>query len=184
MTEWIISPRALRLRNKRTITMTTHAEVHSKYPTTLDCLPDEVLQHILYYVSPSDILVAIQQVSKRFNRLAREPLLWRYNCRIEYKYWDSKHRIRQKLAGSVGDVDWRHLFIHRKNIDRHTTDLLEGILRGQMNRIQKYKAITRFGYDAKDTLLRHCHATEDSPDVLARRCGCLFMMLLSLSNLK
>lgn len=88
---------------------------------------------------------------------------------MEFTYWDSKHRIGQKFAGNVGDVDWRKLYTYRRRIDKETTALLDSILDGQINRISKFKSISEFGYDAKDTLLRHCRTSEDAEDVLARR---------------
>ena len=136
----------------------------------LESLPDEVLQHILFYISPHDVLLNTQRVSKRFNRLACEPLLWRYHCRTQFKYWDSDHRIRQKFLGNVGDVDWKNLYTHRSKVDLKTTDILDSILDDQVNRIRKFNEIAKFGYDAKDTLLRHCHTSETAEDVLARRC--------------
>jgi F-box protein 21 len=138
-------------------------------PVSVDALPHEVLQQILFYTSSQDTLVNIQRVSKRFSRLGNEPLLWRYHCRVDFKYWDSKHRIKQKLLGNAGDVDWKALYIHRKKIDSQTTGLLNGILEGQSSRIERFDAIGKFGYDAKDTLLRHCDANETAEDVLARR---------------
>jgi hypothetical protein len=136
---------------------------------SLDALPDEVLQHILYYLSPQEMLLNIQRLSHRFNTLGGEPLLWRYHCRMQFIYWDSKHRIRQKLSGNVGDVDWKLLYIHRRKIDSRTTEILDSILEGQTNRIEKFKMIGEFGYDAKDTLLKHCHTSADAEDALARR---------------
>jgi F-box protein 21 len=115
------------------------------------------------------VLVNIQRTSKRFNRLGSEPLLWRHHCRVGFKYWDSKHRISQKFAGSVGDVDWKTLYTYRRRIDKDTTALLDSILKGQIDRISKFKSISEFGYDAKDTLLRHCRTSNDAEDVLARR---------------
>lgn len=141
----------------------------SEHLISFNDLPDEVLQHILYFLSPLDVLANTQNVSKRFNRLCSEPLLWRHHCQAQFKYWDSKHRIKQKYLGSVGDVDWKTLFIHRMKVDTKTTEILDSILEGQINRIKKFRKIAEFGYDAKDTLLRHCHASEDAEDVLARR---------------
>lgn len=132
-------------------------------------LPDEVLQHILSYVSPGDLLSNVQCISKRFSRLASEPLLWRHHCRVRFAYWDSKHRIRQKFAGNVGDVDWKTLYRHRKKVEFETAAVLDSIIGGQVNRIQKFKLIADFGYDAKDTLLKHCRTSETADDVLARR---------------
>jgi F-box protein 21 len=138
-------------------------------PASIKSLPDEVLQHILYYVSPRDVLLHIQRVSKRLNGLSGEPLLWRYHCKTEFNYWDSKHRIRQKFLGSVGDVDWKTLYMHRQSVDSQTTALLDSILEDQVNRIKKFNFIAEFGYDAKDSLLRHCQTNETAEDVLARR---------------
>ncbi|CZR57399.1 uncharacterized protein PAC_07288 [Phialocephala subalpina] len=132
-------------------------------------LPDEVLQHILYYCSANHVLFNVQRLSKRFARLASEPLLWRYHCRVEFKYWDSKHRIRQKFLGNVVDVDWKALYTYRSRVDAQTTALLDSILEGQIDRISKFRTISEFGYDTKDTLVRHCHTHDDAEDVLARR---------------
>lgn len=135
---------------------------------TFNDLPDEILQQILFYVSPKDTLI-IQKTSKRLARLANEPLLWRHHCRTSFKYWDSKHRIGQKFAGNVGDVDWKKIYFYRRDVDSQTTRALDGILAGQTGRIEKYERISKFGYDAKDTLLRHCATGEEVDDVLARR---------------
>ncbi|PVH71848.1 YccV-like-domain-containing protein [Cadophora sp. DSE1049] len=140
-----------------------------KEPLVLTSLPDEVLQHILAYCPPHDVLLHVQRLSKRFNRLGSEPLLWRYHCRTEFKYWDSKHQIQKKFLQGVGDVDWKLLYTHRKKVDIETSGLLDNILERQTNRISKFKAISEFGYDAKDTLLRHCRTDDSAEDVLARR---------------
>ncbi|TAQ84599.1 hypothetical protein B7494_g7082 [Chlorociboria aeruginascens] len=132
-------------------------------------LPDEVLQHIFYYFSPEDTLLNVDHISKRFNRLSNEPLLWRYHCRVQFRYWDSNHRIRQKFAGNVGDVDWKTLFLYRQQVDLQTTRTLDSILEGQIDRIGKFEEISKFGYDAKDTLLRHCHTSSEADDALARK---------------
>jgi F-box protein 21 len=148
--------------------------------STLSELPDEVLQHILFYVSPSDLLSNVQPISKRFSRLASEPLLWRHHCRVQFKYWDSKHRITQKFLGKVGDVGWKTLYMHRKKVEYETTDILDSIIEGQVNRIQKFKMIADHGYDAKDTLLKHCRTCETAEDVLARREATVTYLLQSL----
>lgn len=138
-------------------------------PKSLDDLPDEILQHILYYVPPQDVLLNVQGASRRLHDLSGQPLLWRYHCRVQFKYWDQKHRIRQKFLGGVGDVDWKLLYAHRAKIDSQTTEYLDSILDGQVDRIQKFELIAGFGYDAKDTLLHHCHTNEEAEDALARR---------------
>jgi F-box protein 21 len=138
--------------------------------STINDLPDEVLDQILYYLSPEQTILSIRRASKRFARLCEEPLLWRYHCRTEFTYWDAKHRIKQKFGGDVSDVEWKKLYIYRKNIDIRTSELLDSILSEQIGRIDKTKGISEFGYDAKDILLRNCQAETDTDDVLARRC--------------
>lgn len=132
-----------------------------------DHLPDEILQQILYYSSPYDTLSNIQLFSKRFNRLANEPLLWRYHCCANFKYWDAKHSFHQKLASIVGNVNWKGLYIHRKNVDSRTTKALNRLLQSRAHRIVNFEEIGSFGYDAKDTLLRHCRIRGN--DYLARK---------------
>lgn len=134
----------------------------------LNSLPDEVLQHILSFCSPQDLL-SIQQTSQRLNRLGIEPLLWRRHCRFDFTYWDPSHRIAQKLRAPVGHVPWRSLYTYRKRVGTKTTNLLDSILGEQVNRITKFEKIAEFGYDAKDTLLRHCHTVDTADDYLARR---------------
>lgn len=136
---------------------------------SMGTLPDEILQLVLFHLTPQDTLLNVQRVSKRFHRLGNGSLLWRYHCQTEFRYWDAKHRIRQKLRGSVGDVDWKMLYTHRKKVDTQTTEILDSILDDQVNRIKKFTAIGDFGYDAKDTLVRHCRTDEAAEDVLARR---------------
>ncbi|KAH0543989.1 hypothetical protein FGG08_001756 [Glutinoglossum americanum] len=131
-------------------------------------LPDEVIQAILCYVPPVD-LPAVQKVSKRLNRLSNEPLLWRYHCKTQFKYWDPSHNIQQKFKQRVASVDWKKLYIHRVVVDRTVTRLIDSILEIQTGRIGKTQQIVDLGYDAKDTLLRHCHAGDEMEDALARR---------------
>jgi F-box protein 21 len=137
--------------------------------SSFDALPDEILQLVLFHLSPQDTILNVQRVSKRLHRLGNGPLLWRYYCRVQFRYWDAKHRIRQKFRGSVGDVDWKMLYTHRKKVDIQTTQILDSILEDQVNRIKKFASIGEFGYDAKDTLVRHCRTSESAEDVLARR---------------
>ncbi|KAI9822917.1 MAG: hypothetical protein M1832_002942 [Thelocarpon impressellum] len=131
-------------------------------------LPDEVIQTILYHVPPLS-LPAVHRTSKRLNRLATEPLLWRHHCQTQFRYWDQRHKIREKFAGSALAVDWKDVFVKRVGTDRRTTELLDGILSSQTGRIDKFQSIVGQGYDVKDTLLRHLNVGDEADDVLARR---------------
>ena len=135
----------------------------------LEDLPDEVLQHILYYLEPEETLLSVQLVSRRIYTLIQEPLLWRYHCKTSFHYWDEKHDIRRRFNGHIDGTDWLELFLERRHADATTTRLVDSILSEQIGRIDKTNQIGAFGYDAKDTLLRHRRASPNSSDVLARR---------------
>ncbi|KAL2072297.1 hypothetical protein VTL71DRAFT_11640 [Oculimacula yallundae] len=138
-------------------------------PPLLTSLPDEVLHNILSFCPPDDLLLHIRILSRRFYILAGEPLLWRYHCRTDFDYWAGRHDIQQKFLQNVGDVDWKLLYTHRRKVDVKISGILDSILESQSNRISKFESISDFGYDAKDTLLRHCRIGDSADDVLARR---------------
>lgn len=75
-------------------------------------------------------------------------------------------------------MDWKALFILRYEIDGTVAELLDSILARQAGRIEKFRSVIGFGYDAKDTLLRNIQVQEGH-DHLARR-YCLKKILSSL----
>ncbi|KAK3369808.1 hypothetical protein B0T24DRAFT_596510 [Lasiosphaeria ovina] len=91
-------------------------------------LPDEIINHLLYYVSADDALTNLQLVSRRCHQLACSPLLWRHHCRTSFAHWRESHHIQQKLAGPVAAVDWKGLFRSRKRNDERLAGIFEGIL--------------------------------------------------------
>lgn len=135
----------------------------------LDDVPDEILKHLLGYVSPEDNLLIVQLLSRRLNRLANEPLLWKSHCLNSFKYWNPDHDFRQKLEEPVKDVDWKSLYILRKQRTARIAHLFDGILATQVGRLHKFEQICTLGYDAKDFLLEQYHADDELEDVLARR---------------
>lgn len=134
---------------------------------SLNHLPEEILHSILCYSHPRSC-ASLEQTSRRFKNVTNEPLLWRHYCHAYYKSWDRKHGMPQKLRKPVSTVDWRALFIMRYKIDCSVTRILDSILASQTGRIEKFRAVINFGYDAKDTLVRHSKV-ESSEDHLARR---------------
>ena len=136
--------------------------------TLLSDLPNEIIFQILTFLSPVSTPI-LQQVSHRFNELS-QPLLWRYYCQTQFKYWSNHHQIHQRFTENVTKCDWKKVFSERHSIDRHTTLELNSILRSQTNRIEKSESIIRYGYDTKDSLVRHLRVDDDAEDVLARRC--------------
>lgn len=140
-----------------------------KISVSLNHLPDEVLQQILFYLEPQDILRNVQRLSKRFHTLGGEPLLWRHYCETEFRYWDPKHNIRLKFAAHIEAVDWKQLYARRKAAELETTEVLDSILETQTDRISKFERIAQLGYDAKDTLIRNFRTDPEVDDGLARR---------------
>lgn len=134
---------------------------------SLERLPEEVLHSILRVSSPTDT-AALQQTSRKFGGVTSEPLLWRHYCQQNYHFWDSKHEIALKFASPASLVDWKSLYVQRRRVHSSVTRLLDSILASQTGRIEKFRAVINFGYDAKDALL--CHSqVKSGEDHLARR---------------
>ncbi|EGD86379.1 hypothetical protein H112_07313 [Trichophyton rubrum D6] len=148
----------------------------------LSQFPDEILHSILTYTPPS-AAIALEQTSKRFSHITNAPLLWAGYCKASFRFWDKRHDITDKFARPAKSVQWKELYKLRHQIDRSTTEILDSILASQTGRIEKIHRIVSFGYDAKDTLIRHADAPQDLEDYLARRyysnaiLGCLHRTL-------
>jgi F-box protein 21 len=142
---------------------------------SLDHLPEEILHSILCHLHPCSA-AALEQTNHQFKNVTNGPLLWRHYCEIYYKSWDKKHGILQKRAIPASSVDWKALFVWRYHIDRAVTRLLDSILASQTGRIEKFRAVIDYGYDAKDTLLRHSNV-ESGEDHLARRWVCIIFIV-------
>ncbi|KAI0844883.1 hypothetical protein F5Y00DRAFT_247652 [Daldinia vernicosa] len=136
---------------------------------SINSLPDEIVHHILLYVPPEETLSNIALLSKRFNRVAHEPLLWRCYCEHNFKYWEASHHFKERLNGYLHDTDWRRLFLLRLGRNAYIARLLDGIVASRVSRLQKMEQICLYGYDAKDYLLSQCQAPDSAEDVLARR---------------
>ncbi|KAM0456864.1 hypothetical protein ACHAPV_007155 [Trichoderma viride] len=136
---------------------------------SIEQMPDEIIGHILYYLSPEDNLSGVQLVSRRFYRLANEPLLWKYHCRTSIKYWSPHHRFQKRLAAQVQKTLWKWLYIRRSGINKQVSKTLDEIIRTKVHRGRGFETISRLGYDAKDVLLEHCQAPTTADDWIARR---------------
>lgn len=142
-------------------------EAATTMSVTLADLPNEVIFQILLYV-PLDSTPTLLRVSRRFNEAA-QPLLWKFHCWTQFRYWSDEHDIKHKFSNNALQVDWKGLFAKRHSVDRETNRTLDSIISSQLDRINKSESIVRLGYDAKDTLLRNIHVGEDAEDVLARQ---------------
>jgi F-box protein 21 len=145
-------------------------------------LPDEILHSILRHAHPRES-VALERTARRFRDVANEPLLWRFYCLTFFDFWDKRHEIQQKLSRPTSSIDWKRLYAVRSNIDAATTKALDSILSSQRGRVEKIQEIINFGYDVKDTLMRHSHAGLDLDDHLARRYVSCFSLPYSLQQI-
>ncbi|RCI11262.1 hypothetical protein L249_7500 [Ophiocordyceps polyrhachis-furcata BCC 54312] len=136
---------------------------------SLEKVPDEIIQHLLYYISPADNLENLQYLSRRFNRLANEPLLWRYHCSSSFRFWHQHHEYRRKLRRKASEVDWKQLHIQRTRQNRIVMENLDSIIATKVGRLKRFEQVARLGYDAKDFLLTQCRTDESADDYLARR---------------
>ncbi|KAF4589328.1 F-box protein [Ophiocordyceps camponoti-floridani] len=136
---------------------------------TLEKVPDEIIQHLLYYVSPTDNLQNLQLLSRRFNCLANEPLLWRFHCCSSFEYWHQHHDFRGKLRRKPSEIGWKQLYIQRLRQNQLVADRLEEIIATKVGRLKRFEEVGRLGYDAKDYLLTQCRTDESADDYLARR---------------
>lgn len=134
---------------------------------SINTLPDELLHCILCYTTPATAL-ALEQTSKRYKGVTNAPILWRYYCLRDFRYWDKRHSISEKSTCPASQIEWKELCKTRHLIDAAITESLDSILSSQTGRIEKFQKVVNFGYDAKDTLLRHGTVEPTVEDSLAR----------------
>ncbi|PTD04890.1 hypothetical protein FCULG_00001823 [Fusarium culmorum] len=132
-------------------------------------IPDEIIQHLLYYIPPEDNLSSFQFLSHRLRHLANESLLWRYHCQSSFTFWNPEHNFYRRLKGRASSTPWKKIFLIRKSRNAQVERLLVEILETKVGRLKRFEKVCKFGYDAKDFLLEQCNADETAEDVLARR---------------
>ncbi|KAF1988175.1 F-box domain protein [Aulographum hederae CBS 113979] len=137
-------------------------------PISISNLPNEIIQHILSFLSP-ECLRALQLTSRAYKAHSNEPLLWRGHCKGTYKYWHPQHCFSRRLQSPAGQTDWKELFYLRKRRDRQVRDAMDRMVDSMRSRTVQIEVIAQFMNDAKDELLRHCHTDDSAEDVLARR---------------
>lgn len=136
---------------------------------SLQQIPDEIIQHLLYYVPPEDNLSSFQYLDHRLRHLANESLLWKYHCQSSFTYWNPEHNFYRCLRDRASNTPWKKIFLIRKSRNAQVERLLVEILETKVGRLKRFEKVCKLGYDAKDYLLEQCHADESAEDVLARR---------------
>lgn len=135
----------------------------------LNDVPDEIIRHILQFVSPAEAYDNIPLVSKRLRRVANESLLWKHYCQISFRYWNAEHRFRERLETRASKTAWRELWRRRKYRNDLIARLLNDIIATKIERQERIGRICQYGYDAKDFLLEQSRADDTVEDGLARR---------------
>ncbi|KAK5133060.1 hypothetical protein LTR08_008265 [Meristemomyces frigidus] len=132
-------------------------------------LPDELLEAIVFYLPPV-ATVAFGATCKRSNQITYEPLVWRRHCIQEWRHWDARHELKDKLRLPPVQTKWRLLFNERRRIDTEALELFDALLLEQQDRLYRMERVAKLGYDIKDVMLRQRDETRDeAEDVLARR---------------
>ena len=132
-------------------------------------LPDELLEAIVFHLPPAATL-AFGATCKRGNKIAYEHLVWRAHCLREWRYWEPRHGVKDKLQQPPAQTLWRQLYNERRKIDNKAMETFDEMLKTQQHRIQRIEDISKQGYDVKDLLLGiRDHTDDDAEDVLAQR---------------
>lgn len=135
----------------------------------IDHIPDEIFKHLLQFVSPQDNLGSVQLVSRRFNQLANDSLLWKQHCNSTFTYWLPEHRFHERVKGLASETEWKKLFILRFSRNKRIARMLDDIIATKVGRVKRFELIGQLGYDAKDLLLEQCQISSSVDDHLARR---------------
>ncbi|ATY64716.1 Cyclin-like F-box [Cordyceps militaris] len=149
--------------------MTEHSGNRHANCTSLDALPDDIIEQVLLYVSPLDNLAGLQSQSRRLHGLASQPLLWKYHCLAAFQYWQPEHGLERLLLQNASATNWKALFLKRQSQNSSIARLLDRIVTSRVNRIEGMQQICEYGYDAKDFLIEKCRTTKSDPRVLAVR---------------
>ena len=132
-------------------------------------LPDELLEAIVFHL-PADTNLAFGTTCKRGNKIAHEHLVWRKHCIHDWRYWDARHELRDRLRRPPAQTKWRQLYNERRKTVMKAQEAFDELLKKQQHRIQRMEQISQLGYDVKEMLLRLREETpDDAEDVLARR---------------
>lgn len=147
--------------------MESYAPIAAIMASFLD-LPDELLQEIFTYLSPSST-ASLGLATKRLNKISNEPLLWRNYVLDTWKFWENE-TLRHQLISNPLSPSWRAMYGARSHQDRLVQQLFDDMLSTQKSRIERMEEIVQtFGHDAKDLLLQFSQTSDDVEDVLARR---------------
>lgn len=136
---------------------------------SLEALPDEIIQNILYCSSPEDTLDSFQLISRRFKSLVDDPLLWKYHCIAVFTHWHPRHQLQAKLKLPASNVHWKDLFTLRRKQNFDISADFDAVIHTKVDRFKRYAQIGQYGYDAKDFLLRQCDVDGSVDDGLARK---------------
>jgi hypothetical protein len=100
-------------------------------------LPREILLCIFQCIPPQDICANAARVSKAFNDLAEEPVLWKYFCEAEFQ-------VDGKLMNNLVNVRWHYEYILMKTEWENVT------LHNGLRVVDSYKEYAAVDNDSED----------------------------------
>ncbi|KAF2155332.1 YccV-like-domain-containing protein [Myriangium duriaei CBS 260.36] len=149
-------------------TLADESMISSAADNSLHRLPDEVIQSIIFHLSPHDA-VRFGAACRRFNGLIDAPILWRHYCDVYFSYWKHNDDTDDRIIRRDPIAPWKQHFVERIRREERNRALFESALSTQHERYAKIQEIAECEYEAKDMLLIQCDAPSNSEDVLARR---------------
>ncbi|VBB81378.1 Putative protein of unknown function [Podospora comata] len=135
----------------------------------LSDFPDEIIRHVLHFVSAEDNLRNFQLASRRLHNIANEPLLWRTYCLRCFHFWDARHNLEKKLKARASSVGWKDLWLKRRRTNFRVERWLDGIVRTTRGQARRVAAICELGLDVKDYLLDQRYIDDSDEYVLAKK---------------
>lgn len=133
----------------------------------LDSLPDEVIQAILQQLDALT-LITISTVSRHFQAVANEQLIWKDLLLRDFTFWDDRHALSKKV-GDASFHDWKDLYAVRHTANVATRRAVQDMIDVPVGRLAKAHAVLDHGYGIKDVLLKLDRDASLTDCVLAQR---------------
>jgi len=133
----------------------------------LDALPDEVIQAILQQLDALT-LITISTVSRHFQAVANEQLIWKDLLLHDFRFWDDKHELSKKV-GDPSFHDWKDLYAVRHTANVATRRAVQYMIDEPVGRLEKAQGALEYGYGIKDVLLELNKDASLTDCVLAQR---------------
>jgi regulator of sirC expression with transglutaminase-like and TPR domain len=118
----------------------------------LESLPNELILHILRFLSPEDIGRTARS-SKRLRIICEAEILWKDLSFIRWRYWDDRRILSAHFSSFIG-FDWKSIYVQRHIQDRELWSIVRSLPNVQLTRerVAKEKRVVSFGKQGHETL--------------------------------